>query len=297
MSWAPDSPVELADGRLVCGTHSLVVYGRCCVDYSFMDDVVDEDSIEGRVRLPEEYEDDLDHAGSLDIERLDPIRRMEMSIGRGSVLPTVFVPPPSATPQSLFPAGDSRKAHPPVARFIRVDDPKSFLIYTDGACLGNGQVEPKGGWAFVFGPQERNTTSSVNERLENQGPLGDYAHPTSHRAELRAIIGALRYRNWASEGFTTLVLATDSEYVVKGATEWIRAWLRRGWRKSDGAVVRNVEMWQAFLGEVERWDEYAVKIQLWKIPREWNTEADRLAKEGAQLHEELTYKERLGISP
>ncbi|KAI1028236.1 hypothetical protein LB503_002053 [Fusarium chuoi] len=297
MSWAPDSPVELPDGRLVCGNHGLVVCGRCCVDYSFMDDVLDDDSIEGRVRRPEEYEDDLDRAGSLDIERLDPIRRMEISRGSGSVLPTVFVPPPSATPQSLFPAGVGRKAHPPVTRFIRADDPESLLIYTDGACLGNGQVEPKGGWAFVFGPRESNTTASVNERLENQGPLGDYANQTSNRAELRAIIGALRYRNWASEGFTTLVLATDSEYVVKGATEWIRAWLRRGWRKSDGAVVSNVDMWQVFLGEVERWHEYGVKIQLWKIPREWNTEADRLAKEGAQLGEELTYKERLGIVP
>ncbi|KAG4281822.1 RNase H domain-containing protein [Fusarium proliferatum] len=260
MSWAPDSPVELPDGRLVCGNHGLVVCGSCCVDYSFMDDVLDDDAIEGRVRRPEEYEDDLDRAGALDIEKLDPIRHMEISRGSESVLPRVFVPPPSATPQSLFPAGIGRKAHPTVTRFIRADDPESLLIYTDGACLGNGQVEPKGGWAFVFGPQELNTTASINERLEKPG------------AELQAIIGALRHRNWASEGFTTLVLATDSEYVVKGATEWIRAWLRRGWRKSDGAV-------------------------LWKISREWNTEADRLAKEGAQLDEELTYKERLGIVP
>ncbi|SCV38996.1 uncharacterized protein FFB14_07067 [Fusarium fujikuroi] len=275
MSWVPDSPVELPDGRLVCGNHGLVLCGSCCVDYSFMDDVLDDDAIEGRVRRPEEYEDDLDRAGALDIERLDPIRHMEI----------------------LFPAGIGRKAHPPVTRFIRADDPESLLIYTDGACLGNGQVEPKGGWAFVFGPQEPNTTTSVNERLENQGPLGDYANPTSNRAELRAIIGALRYRNWASEGFTTLVLATDSEYVVKGVTEWIRAWLRRGWRKSDGAVVSNVHMWQVFLGEVERWHEYAVKIQLWKVPREWNTEVDLLAKEGAQLDEELTCEERLGNVP
>ncbi|TXB95556.1 hypothetical protein FocTR4_00016403 [Fusarium oxysporum f. sp. cubense] len=216
--------------------------------------------------------DDPDHAGSLDIEGLDSIRHMEVSRGSGLVLPTVFVPPPSATPQSLSPAGIGRNGHPPVTRFIRVDDPKSFLICTDGACLGNGQVEPKAGWTSVFGPLEQNTNASVNERLEHQSPLGDFAHPTSNRAELRATIGALRYRNWASEGFTTLVLATDSEYVVKGATEWIRAWLRKGWRKSDGAV-------------------------LWKIPREWNTEADRLAKEGAQLDEELTFKERMGISP
>ncbi|CCT72690.1 uncharacterized protein FFUJ_12581 [Fusarium fujikuroi IMI 58289] len=281
MSWAPDSPVELPDGRLVCGNHGLVVCGSCCVDYSFMDDVLGDDAIEGRVRRPEEYEDDLDRAGALDIERLTPSATWKCL----------------EAADHLFPAGIGRKAHPPVTQFIRADDPESLLIYTDGACLGNGQVEPKGGRAFVFGPQEPNTTTSVNERLENQGPLGDYANPTSNRAELRAIIGALRYRNWASEGFTTLVPATDSEYVVKGATEWIRAWLRRGWRKSDGAVVSNVDMWQVFLGEVERWHEYAVKIQLWKIPREWNTEADLLAKEGAQLDEELTYKERLGNVP
>ncbi|KAG4253823.1 RNase H domain-containing protein [Fusarium proliferatum] len=174
----------------------------------FMDDVLDDDAIEGRVRRPEEYEDDLDRAGALDIEKLDPIRHMEISRGSGSVLPTVFVPP--------------------LQQLRKVSDvPESLLIYTDGACLGNGQVEPKGGWAFVFGPQELNTTASINERLENQGPLGEYANPTSNRAEFRAIIGALRYRNWASEGFTTLVLATDSEYAAKGATEWIRAWLRR----------------------------------------------------------------------
>ncbi|KAJ0135397.1 putative Signal recognition particle protein like protein [Fusarium oxysporum f. sp. albedinis] len=198
MSWVPDIPIELPDGRLVCGTHGLRTL----------------------LYVQTNMKDDLDHAGSLDIERLDPIRHTEVSRGSGLVLPTVFKPPPSATPQSLFPASIGRNAHPHVTRFIRVDDPKSFLICTDGACLGNGQ-----------------------------GPLGDFGNPTNNRAELRAIIGALRYRNWASEGFTTLVLATDSEYV------------------------------------------------LWKIPREWNTEADRLAKEGAQLDEELTFKERMGISP
>jgi len=209
MSCPLDVTVESADGRLLCSAHGLVVCGRCCVDYSFPDDIIDEGSVVGRMRLPEEYEDDLDRAGALDIERLDPIRHMEMSRGRGLVLPTVFVPPPSATPQSLFPAGIARKAHPPVTRFIRADDPKSFLIYTSGVCFGKGQVEPNAGWAFVFGPQEQNTTSSVRERLEYQGPMGDFATPTSNRAELRAIIGALRYRNWASEGFTTLILATD----------------------------------------------------------------------------------------
>ncbi|KAH7173298.1 uncharacterized protein B0J16DRAFT_324799 [Fusarium flagelliforme] len=205
MSCPWDTTLRSADGCLFCGAYGLIVCGRCGVDYSDLDDV-DEDPIEGRLRAREEYEDDVDRAGSLDIERLDPIRHIEI----------------------LFPADIAHKAHPPSTRFIRVDDPKSFLIYTSGACFGKGQAEPKAGWAFIFGPQERNTTSAVRERLEYEGPLGDLTNPTSNRPELRAIIGALRYRNWASEGFTTLTLATDSEYVVKGATEWIRAWLQRG---------------------------------------------------------------------
>ena len=37
-----DSPDELPDGRLICSAHKLTVCGNCCVDYSFMDDVLDD---------------------------------------------------------------------------------------------------------------------------------------------------------------------------------------------------------------------------------------------------------------
>lgn len=37
-----EGPCELPDGRLVCGPHGLVHCGKCCTDYSFMDDVLDE---------------------------------------------------------------------------------------------------------------------------------------------------------------------------------------------------------------------------------------------------------------
>lgn len=36
-------PEELSDGRLVCSAHKLTICGKCCVDYSFMDDILDED--------------------------------------------------------------------------------------------------------------------------------------------------------------------------------------------------------------------------------------------------------------
>ena len=35
---------ELPDGRLVCSDHKLTVCGKCCVDFSFMEEVLDEDN-------------------------------------------------------------------------------------------------------------------------------------------------------------------------------------------------------------------------------------------------------------
>jgi ribonuclease HI len=38
---------------------------------------------------------------------------------------------------------------------------------------------------------------------------------------------------------------TDSEYVMKGITEWLAAWKRRGWKTADRKPVKNVDLWQA----------------------------------------------------
>jgi ribonuclease HI len=172
----------------------------------------------------------------------------------------------SDTPQSLFPTGVSRKAIPNVTRFIHRREKETFLIYTDGACLDNGQANAKAGWACVFRPEDGGLTG----RLENHGPFGDSAPQTSNRAELRAVIGALRFRYWVGEGFSTLVVATDSDYVVKSATEWVSGWIIKGWKTAKGASVKNRDLWEALLGEVEQWDDRGLKIQLWKIPRKIN---------------------------
>ncbi|NIR60888.1 MAG: ribonuclease HI, partial [Gammaproteobacteria bacterium] len=39
-------------------------------------------------------------------------------------------------------------------------------------------------------------------------------------------------------------LVTDSQYVMKGMTEWMPAWKRRGWRTADKKPVKNVDLWQ-----------------------------------------------------
>ena len=37
---------------------------------------------------------------------------------------------------------------------------------------------------------------------------------------------------------------TDSQYVLRGISEWIHGWKRNGWRTSDKKPVKNVDLWQ-----------------------------------------------------
>jgi len=41
-----------------------------------------------------------------------------------------------------------------------------------------------------------------------------------------------------------VILFTDSTYVLKGITEWIHGWKKRGWKKSDKKPVINKDLWQ-----------------------------------------------------
>ncbi|OAQ60459.1 ribonuclease H domain-containing protein [Pochonia chlamydosporia 170] len=211
----------------------------------------------------------------------------EIRQGYERILPTAFIPPAGSTePDDLFQA----KFHlclscaEPSYHWVRQDDPKQMLIYTDGACSNNGQLGPQAGWAFVVGPPSFGITGHVSGRLEDKGPIGDEYRQTSNRAELRAVVEALRYRNWAAEGFTSVVIATDSAHVAKGVTRWIRKWLKNGWRASDGPV-KNKDMWAMLLEELERCDSLGFEVKLWRIPRKLNRMADEVAKSAAEKDE------------
>lgn len=140
-------------------------------------------------------------------------------------------PLPSDRPTDLFHRKLIGVGSFSVDRYVQRADDEICLLCTDGACLNNGQANPKAGWAFVFGSpadpgpfpllvQSTTRTPRVCQgRLELEGPFGDRCQQASNRAELRAELAALRARVWYGEGFHTVVIATDSEYAVKGATE------------------------------------------------------------------------------
>ncbi|GAP93144.1 putative RNase h domain protein [Rosellinia necatrix] len=337
-----EGPCELPDGRIVCGPHGHIVCGRCCVDYSFMEDILshdeDEDEDDGGINENEGDGGIPDSTGSgarylrlylnLDPDiRFSPPsssrdfqtqprssstadvsttqvssnangpqrengRNLSYPVlgnltdegirrGTGRVFPTIFTPPSSTImPTQLF--RPSILQYGIFARYIHRDNSQKVLLFTDGACLNNGQANPKAGWAVVHSPSHPGwSVGMASDRLESKGPFGDPGMQTSNRAELRAVIVALRLRHWVGEGFNTVVIATDSEYVTAGATEWVKKWIGNGWKTSSKADVKNKDLWEMLLGEVERWHAQGLSIQFWKIPREWNKVADAAAKEAA----------------
>lgn len=194
----------------------------------------------------------------------------------------VFHPSPAnATPSDLF-SVQVNMASPMGYRFIRKGDQSrtQALFFIDGACLDNGAPadgpgarEPRAGASVVFAPKVWSVP--VTSAL----PLDGERH-TSNRAELRAALIALGMRWWTGEGFDNVIIATDSEYLVLGISERIHKWSKNGWKTSNGAPVKNRELWEAILAKLRKCERDGCHVQFWLIPRAWN-EADKYAKEAA----------------
>lgn len=66
---------------------------------------------------------------------------------------------------------------------------------------------------------------------------------TNNAAELYALYRTLTY--FKSYDLSSLILYTDSTYVVKGLNEYLSAWRERGWKKHDGSEIAHAAIWQA----------------------------------------------------
>jgi len=111
---------------------------------------------------------------------------------------------------------------------------KKVQLITDGACIGN---PGRGGWAAIlrYGNHKREM-------------FGYAPHTTNNRMELTAAIEGLHAIKEACE----VEVITDSEYLKNGITQWIHAWKRKNWMKSDKKPVLNSDLWRELDEEVNR---------------------------------------------
>lgn len=187
----------------------------------------------------------------------------------------LFIPPISTSkPTDLYRA-EINLCNVPGYRFVRSTNPCEMLIFVDGSAINNGSSIARAGYGVVFAPLQ--WFAPISGRLEQDG------NPqTSNRAELRAVLASLTLRFWAGEGFSRIVIACDSEYVVRGISIWIFKWRTNGWKTASGSPVVNQDLWQKLDLKLRGMEEKGMLVLFWKIPRELN-EADKYAKAGAVI--------------
>ncbi|MDR1567270.1 MAG: ribonuclease HI [Streptococcaceae bacterium] len=115
-----------------------------------------------------------------------------------------------------------------------------IIVYTDGGSRNTGNVKggnvkktDKAAWAYLI--------QNDSETIEgSKGFLG----ATNNQMELTAVLEALRelYRRKLND--EAIVLVSDSQYVLKGITQWLAGWKRNNWRTASKQPVKNVELWQ-----------------------------------------------------
>lgn len=99
-------------------------------------------------------------------------------------------------------------------------------IYTDGACSGN---PGKGGWGALL------RCDGAEKELSGYEPM-----TTNNRMEMMGVIKALE----ALKKPSTATIYSDSQYVIKGMTEWLKGWKAKGWKTASKDPVKNVDLWQ-----------------------------------------------------
>jgi ribonuclease HI len=114
---------------------------------------------------------------------------------------------------------------------------------------------------------------------------------TNQQAELTAVLAALR----GIPLDAPLRIETDSEYSLKSCTKWIPSWKKRGWKKSDGSAVANLDL----MIDLDR--AMAARTAPLEIVwvrghngHEGNEEADRIAGEAARA---VSGKRKISTGP
>jgi ribonuclease HI len=118
-------------------------------------------------------------------------------------------------------------------------------LYTDGACSGN---PGPGGWGTVAYFDD----GSCHEFGGRDGAT------TNNRMEMQAAISALEFFVSTSQT-QQCVLYTDSEYLIKGITQWVKGWKKKGWKTAAGKPVLNQDLWET-LDTLDRQVQSQTKI-------------------------------------
>ena len=112
--------------------------------------------------------------------------------------------------------------------------PPGVMVHADESCLGNqfvGRASPGGAAALV--------EFWTGDAWSRHDYWTSHPNTTNNRMALRSAIDPLRALSRPSR----VRFVSDSQYLTRGMTEWLRGWKARGWKRKGGAI-ENLELWK-----------------------------------------------------
>jgi len=106
---------------------------------------------------------------------------------------------------------------------------KQVKLYSDGSSLGN---PGPGGWGTIL------KYNNVEKELS-----GSEKNTTNNRMELTGVIEGLSQL----KEHCIVTIISDSQYVLKGISEWLHGWVRNNWKNSSRKDVKNADLWKKYL--------------------------------------------------
>ena len=150
-------------------------------------------------------------------------------------------------------------------------DPAVIIVYTDGGSINN---PGPGGYGVVIEKDGKRREFS-----------GGFRHTTNNRMEMMAAIVALRELQNCEK---KIVLSSDSSYLVNGINKgWAKKWRSRGWQKSDGQPVLNIDLWRELLALLDGIDVHFKWVK-GHAGHELNERCDQLATAAARQTDMVT---------
>lgn len=138
-------------------------------------------------------------------------------------------------------------------------------MYTDGSSTGK---VGEGGWAFVV----------INNNQVIHEASGGADNTTNNRMELQAIISGLQYI-FNTYGDVRASFYSDSQYVVKGMTEWYASWEDK---MAKGKTIKNQDLWLEYKQLYDLFNHIDVKWIRGHVGIIYNERCDYLAKQAKE---------------
>ena len=137
------------------------------------------------------------------------------------------------------------------------------VVYTDGACLNNGDEDARAGSGIWYGDGDP----------RNRGVWVPHKEQSNQTGELMAVLLAVKDHPPNED----LHIVSDSKYVIEGLTTHVKKWEERNWLNiRHGDIFKCITAWL-------RWRSGKTSFQWVKGHNgtKGNEEADSLANEGA----------------